>query len=1499
MQKMMEAHQNEWWTTMGKMQLIFRQATDRLFQEQKIDADQRHNYFMSVTERENIHGILTAENNSRHTLAFLRHLEGITLSNWRVARNFIDMNGSEVDREAQDLMDNLRDVKIPSKLRASSIIRYKQPWVDPAGIHLDTHRGYVDEFCDTFYTRVVQLIDRGMKHNRLLSDDVTMSEILQHLHVCAKLCEVFQGRDAELQQIEAYCQDSRNRQLFVLYGDPGCGKTSLLAKASSLIWQWQKTAEPNVIFRLLGTSPQSSSIGVLLTNLCRHICYLYDQPPAEIPEELPRLIQHFKGLLSCASAVRPLTVFLDSLEELSPENNAHLLLWLPDEVPPNVKIVVSILPNFFNLLKTLKLKVNKAENFLKLEDLGKPLSLEVLRVWLQSASRSITNQQWQVVNKALAKSTSPLFVKIVFDEVCRWKSYDALEKNVLSFNIFDSIMQLFQRIENQHGLILVTHAFSYITASKSGISESELEDNLSLDEKVLNDVYQYHLPPTRRIPPLLWTRIRNELPGFLVEKEADGVDVVYWYHRQFFQVCEKRYFKNLNFKSGIHSNLADYFLGKWAGVPKPFVYSELQKQRFGLKDVNSESDRKVPPQPLRFVNEAGKTVRYNLRKLSELPFQLLKSGRMAELASECLFNYQFLHAKLSAFPLQALLSDLDSMIAKTSDRNARILSECLRLSASIITKDPNMLGPQISGRLLPYYAIFEKVRHLIHECDREAPVHCALVPAHHYLYTPGGPLEYSLEGHQFACYGMQVTSDSKYLVSVSNQFIIWDLQTGEIFRNIPINGLQGITKGMRIDSEDRRAVSFTSNNQLVFTNLVSGEHGFYNLPKDSDVRGVLVTTDVCLAFTARQWFEFSHAAELLSTGELQDSGEEIVHFEYRGSDNFYFCTVNTKVASEYRVYFSHDLANSIEYHTGMAMGNSRQHMFLPKRDEAGSMNFTIHRYSRRKDTGNYTWDSSIENSDEFVGLSLSDDETILVAICSTEFKIWHLTSQGCPCARAPLPKGYQNIPNKNPMQNLLIFSRGNEFMISAVRHLVMAYSCKTGTLMKKLDAHFGRIVSMTNSVALNCVVSSSMDKTIKVWNFNNIMERVFNIHHMEKPIDYISLSKDGCTALTVARTYLGLWDVQRGVLLKTFSASGNAVIFKALISHDASVAVSADSRRLVFWSLPDGGSLLSRDFGPVEALEMTPDGSKVLAVSMEKRASKTAAICCYAVPSSQLLYEFEYYFVDFVPPIFSIDSMQLLVPCTAKEKFIVSYYNAATGAFVEKTKPKLEGTNAVKQIVSLPDKPGWIAFIDEEKGQLWDSRKKQLVRSAPEWQGLRTADGRFGLFSPLVGGVKLIDLRKPQNSKWVLRRQTSDGVFPSITIFTEGDKYIAHFHSGRKTIRLIRVEDAALLADFKVHAEIKSMVSALDGRGIACGGIDGSLTLLAIADPSDATLVRVVNELPSRQEEAVYKERQGLAGGGGAGDETNPSLAAGMKIAQLVSQWRVNRVENSRACCVQ
>ena len=70
-------------------------------------------------------------------------------------------------------------------------------------------------------------------------------------------------------------------------------------------------------------------------------------------------------------------------------------------------------------------------------------------------------------------------------------------------NVQDSVFQLFQRVENKHGWMLVgckhqfstllmsfdsfhkvSHALAYVTASKNGVSEPEIEDFISLDDKV-------------------------------------------------------------------------------------------------------------------------------------------------------------------------------------------------------------------------------------------------------------------------------------------------------------------------------------------------------------------------------------------------------------------------------------------------------------------------------------------------------------------------------------------------------------------------------------------------------------------------------------------------------------------------------------------------------------------------------------------------------------------------------------------------------------------------------------------------------------------------------------------------------------------------------------------------------------------------------------------------------------------------------------------------------
>ena len=69
----------------------------------------------------------------------------------------------------------------------------------------------------------------------------------------------------------------------------------------------------------------------------------------------------------------------------------------------------------------------------------------------------------------------------------------------------------------------------------------------------------------------------------------------------------------------LHQALAEYFLGKWSdGVKKPYVDHKTGK--------DSEAERFVAKQPFVFSDKGGHTV-YNLRKMSELPYNLIKVNK--------------------------------------------------------------------------------------------------------------------------------------------------------------------------------------------------------------------------------------------------------------------------------------------------------------------------------------------------------------------------------------------------------------------------------------------------------------------------------------------------------------------------------------------------------------------------------------------------------------------------------------------------------------------------------------------------------------------------------------------------------------------------------------------------------------------------------------------------------------------------------------------------------
>ena len=66
-----------------------------------------------------------------------------------------------------------------------------------------------------------------------------------------------------------------------------------------------------------------------------------DEDPFFIPGDLSSITGYFKTLLCRASSERPIYIFLDGVDQLSPEDGASGMSWLPLQLPLHVKVIVS------------------------------------------------------------------------------------------------------------------------------------------------------------------------------------------------------------------------------------------------------------------------------------------------------------------------------------------------------------------------------------------------------------------------------------------------------------------------------------------------------------------------------------------------------------------------------------------------------------------------------------------------------------------------------------------------------------------------------------------------------------------------------------------------------------------------------------------------------------------------------------------------------------------------------------------------------------------------------------------------------------------------------------------------------------------------------------------------------------------------------------------------------------------------------------------------------
>ena len=304
--------------------------------------------------------------------------------------------------------------------------------------------------------------------------------------------------------------------------------------------------------------------------------------------------------------------------------------------------------------------------------------------WLPKAGRKVSDDQRARIEQRLASPAcrQPIFLKLLFDEVQLWHSYDPVP--VPGESVPALLGQLFDRLslETNHGPLLVNRVLGYLSASRHGLAENEILEILFADPEYrakLNEATEqtrHELPPNaKRIPIALWSRLRFDLAPYLTERAAPGANVLTFYHRQVAEWVQEHFAAAPDQITLPHRRLAAYFNAQ------DYFLGSLEEQQARAK--------RFPPTPRPA----------NVRKVDELPWQRLETAKLSGEWGEVekLFtDWFFLETKTEAGMVFDLAADFSRAVASLPmERPIRhilyLLEEAIRLDIQFIERHPTTL----------------------------------------------------------------------------------------------------------------------------------------------------------------------------------------------------------------------------------------------------------------------------------------------------------------------------------------------------------------------------------------------------------------------------------------------------------------------------------------------------------------------------------------------------------------------------------------------------------------------------------------------------------------------------------------------------------------------------------------------------------------------------------------------------------------------------------------
>ena len=533
------------------------------------DETHRIPFERSATEQEIQQGAMVVSDASEHVLAYFRQMHDIPVEEQSLFCQSGVSNQTDFEQEA---LSRLKQ-RIKNKLKPNNVycenINYTYYHSPEYAVH----------FADEMEHHLQRIIDREIEENEVCSHQYEQAE---HLEYAQKEAATFVGRTTVLKVIDAYLNDEKRNNTLWVQAPSGIGKSALLAKVVEIY-----NGHYDIICRFCGTTPQSCDGVLLLCSIWEELKGLYELNwvTTELAEVKNRVHYSFLGSMNTVEMFemrlrqlklrRPLLIVIDALNQLDVEETPWLprLEWLNGELAPGLKVIISTVNSHEYSFMPSRIEV------LPLQGMGTEAARLVKNV-LTLDDRCLQPAQWDRVEEVISLSDrSPLFLNLLGKYLCGITSYQTIHELPADFEGLVKLIVNNLLADENHGELMVRLSLSLLVSDRLGLTSTEIVELISLDEDfgtLLKESSYYQWDADEgghsTIPPVLWSRLYNDLSYFLRVRNTIVGELIYIHHDELRRIICNLFLDHVWAKPYIYSLLYNYYSKKWPHGDKHALY---------------------------------------------------------------------------------------------------------------------------------------------------------------------------------------------------------------------------------------------------------------------------------------------------------------------------------------------------------------------------------------------------------------------------------------------------------------------------------------------------------------------------------------------------------------------------------------------------------------------------------------------------------------------------------------------------------------------------------------------------------------------------------------------------------------------------------------------------------------------------------------------------------------------------------------------------------------